>query len=81
MGRNRFKYPKPPTALQGIEEVWSGPMANSLRTRIRFAIWQAMDLAAKMAEKTSKTAASEIKRELGKERSRYDESGHRLFHG
>lgn len=80
MGRNRSKYPKEPTRWQEIETVWSGPMANTVNTRIRFALWELAGYLADVAGKTSKTAKAEILRQLELEKSQYDEQGRRKFH-
>ena len=35
--------------LREIERGWTGPMANTITTRVRFAIWDTMRLAATIA--------------------------------
>lgn len=37
-------------SLIEIERCWSGPMANDITTRVRFAMWDAMRLAASLAK-------------------------------
>lgn len=36
-------------SLNYIERCWTGPMANSVQTRVRYAMWDTMRLAARIA--------------------------------
>jgi hypothetical protein len=40
--------------LRMIEKQWTGPMANPVETRVRFAMWHAMRLAATLARGRSR---------------------------
>lgn len=79
MARNRERYPKKLSRWQELEVRWSGPMANTVSTRLRFALWSITEHLAEIAGTKSARAKAEILRQLAWEKSQYDESGHRKF--
>jgi hypothetical protein len=58
--------------LRYIEKVWTGPMANSIDTRVRAAIWDTMRLAASLATGPSKR---KIEAELKADMELFDKFG------
>jgi hypothetical protein len=61
-----------------IERCWDGPMANDRTTRIRFAVWDAMEFAAKLAGRYSKRAKAAILADVKKDQALFSSDGHRL---
>ncbi len=59
--------------VRHIERTWDGPMANSQTTRIRFAIWDALQFAAALASGPSR---KRITAALRGDQSLFDASGH-----
>lgn len=69
---------EPREGLRWIERCWDAPMANERITRIRFVMWDAMEFAAKLAERHSKKAAAAIRAELANDHARFTADGHDL---
>ena len=59
-------------ALRKIEDNWAGPMANTIETRVRFAMWDAMRLAARLA---ARGGAPAVLAALKKDQALFDRSG------
>jgi hypothetical protein len=58
--------------LRGIEKNWTAPMANSVETRVRFAMWDAMRIAAGLATGKSRKVILDA---LHADEALFDESG------
>lgn len=65
------------TGLRTIEANWTRSMANSVETRVRFAMWDAMRLAAAIA---GGNGGRSIMKALHRDTSLFDESGHERKH-